>query len=711
MTYTLAAGELTTVQQLLSVQTVIGAGMPPVTPPSMAKAIQELSSLCTAYPNLKNSVFRGYVDLLYQALIKVPTVYNQPFPALYITYWYRNDSPYKVDLENPWQTFCSGDSMFSAWSRPQYPASWKAQIDGLLTAWAQSPPSNIIQTTGNRAIWGFEDAILSAKWTDMAAITPGTAALWAAQSSTANDLLQPASLAADAYFFLLHLLLGLVTGDVSAQALAQRIVSAPTSSVEYPNDTFTNQLIYSSLMYLADPVGSYGWNNQQLQSYVASLEALLVSQSPAAAAIKASLVSHGRVLYSDASYPMVDPYNPAVGFTQRQTDTMYALDQARAILRQPRPVVSSMTDAITDTGVNLMQTTGNLTSLVAGDIGALGVLARIQGDIGAVPLTRAGLTDFMVQLNLLSYTNYGTVANTTVKSWLDALYSGLMSQQTVYGQPVHALFIAYNYGLYVAGDQEAWYEISGQTFLNFMGMNASYGIPAWTPPAYSPAWNKAVVSLSQHWNSSAPPASIIASSQGMAWQYEIDFEANLFDPANWKDAGNVITGLAPVWNGQRTQLDALIKQQTLALDDAVLTLYLLLAMVNSTSQADQALGEQIANLPTSSPELPNDTFANQLTYCWLMAMADPLGSFAFTYNQIAALMPVLLGSVTKQDPGSQLLSKVLTQQSKILASDQSYPMQDPYNPSIGFTVRQTDTLAALNRSWATLAGASARAGA
>jgi hypothetical protein len=711
LNYTLVAGELAAAQQLLSIQAAMGAGAPPVTPSTMAAVIQQLSSLSAAYPNLKNSVFRGFVDQLYQSLITVPTVYSQPFPALYIAYWYRNDSPYKVDLENPWQTFCSGDSMFSAWSRPQYPAFWQSEINGLITGWGQSPPSNIIQTTGNRAIWAFEDAVLGAQWTDIAAITPGTAKVWAAQVSSANDILQPASLAADAYFFLLHLLIGLVTGDTSTAALAQRIVTALTNSTEYPNDKFINQLIYSSLMYLSDPAGAYGWDNQQLQSYVASLESLLTSGNPAAAAIKASLVSHGRILYSDASYPMVDPYNPATGFTQRQTDTLYALDQIRAILRQPRPVAIPIAGATTESGGTLMETTGTSTTLAAGDIGALGGLAKIQGDIGALPLTKAGLTDFMVQLNALSYTSYGTVANATAKGWLDSLYSGLMNQSTVYGQPVHALFIAYNYGLYVAGNYEAWYEISGQTFMNFMGMNASYGIAAWSPPAYSAAWKQAVVSLSQQWNSALPPGSIIASNPGMAYQYEIDFEANLFDPANWKDAGNVITGQAALWTAQRNQLSALIQQKTLALGDAVLTLYLLIAMVNSASSADRTLGAQIANLPTSSPELPNDTFANQLTYCWLMAMADPLGNFAFTYSQLASLLAVIAGSVSNQDPGSELLSKVFTQQSKILASDQSYPMQDPYNPSIGFTVRQTDTLAALNRSWATLAGASAQAGA
>lgn len=213
------------------------------------------------------------------------------------------------------------------------------------------------------------------------------------------------------------------------------------------------------------------------------------------------------------------------------------------------------------------------------------------------------------------------------------------------------------------------------------------------------------VSLSQQWYHYAWPGNIIASSHGMGYQYKIDFEANLFDPANWKDAGDVITGLAPLWTAQSAHVQSLTSQGSLALSDAVVMLYLLIAMVNSASPEDRALGAKIANLPTSSPELPNDTFANQLTYFWLMAMADPLDNFTFTNAQLTAMVSALAGAVTNPGPGSQLLNRVFTQQSKILVADQSYPMQNPYNPGVGFTVRQTDTLAALNRSWATLADA------
>ncbi len=146
-------------------------------------------------------------------------------------------------------------------------------------------------------------------------------------------LLQQPTLAAGAYFFLLHLLIALPTGATAAQQLAEQIVSAPASSQEYPNDTFINQLVYLSLLYLADPLGQYGWDNAQLQTAVQNLAGVILATDPASTAIKASLAQHGKVLYSDSAYPMQDPYSPNIGFTQRQTDTLFALDKARQTIK------------------------------------------------------------------------------------------------------------------------------------------------------------------------------------------------------------------------------------------------------------------------------------------------------------------------------------------------------------------------------------------
>ena len=91
--------------------------------------------------------------------------------------------------------------------------------------------------------------------------------------------------------------------------------------------------MYLTLIHLADPLGAFGWNNQQLQSALKDLEGAAPGQDPVSVAIRTSLVAHGKVLNTDSAYPMQDPYCPSVGFNQRKTDTLFALDKARAALR------------------------------------------------------------------------------------------------------------------------------------------------------------------------------------------------------------------------------------------------------------------------------------------------------------------------------------------------------------------------------------------
>jgi hypothetical protein len=138
----------------------------------------------------------------------------------------------------------------------------------------------------------------------------------------------------DSSFFLLHLLIALTGGDNRCRALASKTVSAPCSSLEYPNDTFANQLIYIVLMDLADPAGAYVWNNQQLQAFVAALGNTVAFSDPASTAIRNSLVAHGKILHVDFSYPLQDPFNPGISFNVRKTDTLAALDRARSGIAQ-----------------------------------------------------------------------------------------------------------------------------------------------------------------------------------------------------------------------------------------------------------------------------------------------------------------------------------------------------------------------------------------
>ena len=90
----------------------------------------------------------------------------------------------------------------------------------------------------------------------------------------------------------------------------------------------------------------------------------------------------------------------------------------------------------------------------------------------------------------------------------DLLYANLIKQTTKYGQPVHGLYIAYNYGIYLIGNQNMERD-EGQAFANFKGLNAAT-IPAWTLPPNSPTWNKAVTELFNGWDMFNPPSSVIA---------------------------------------------------------------------------------------------------------------------------------------------------------------------------------------------------------
>ncbi len=129
---------------------------------------------------------------------------------------------------------------------PQAPPAWVAAVNGVFTTWGDDPPAALIDK-GNGAgyynrVPAFEQKVVSSGWTDFDKVKTNTTGVWKSQAATASSLLMPTNLTADAYFFLLHLVIGLATVDAARQALAQRIIAAPTGSVEYPNDTFLNQL-------------------------------------------------------------------------------------------------------------------------------------------------------------------------------------------------------------------------------------------------------------------------------------------------------------------------------------------------------------------------------------------------------------------------------------------------------------------------------------
>lgn len=330
------------------------------------------------YRHITNAHLRSWTDKVFTALVQTQTRYGSNVVALYIAYMYYQfnascdivDSSnsddcgqdgFPVDFEQrdarwppwdgskglpnafPWNWFANGAT--GLWKPPGSPPNFYDAINSLVDA-TNDALSKAGGSTGLVAlvdntydsvakVQQFERARFDpSNWTDCGTLVQNLIAtsLWAEQAQSVATLLGQPKLTVDQYLFLLHLLIALGTSNSKGQQLARKIVSAGVTSREYPNDTFINQLTYLVLMDLADPMGAYGWTNQQIQAGVNALRAVTVNTDPASQAIQSSLTQHLKVLQSDASYPMQDPYAPAIGFTQRKTDTLYALDQARQTL-------------------------------------------------------------------------------------------------------------------------------------------------------------------------------------------------------------------------------------------------------------------------------------------------------------------------------------------------------------------------------------------
>jgi hypothetical protein len=354
-TYALSSSELPAVRTPLAFQSRFGPGSAPLTTDDVDNYFKGMLSLANVYRQVQDPQLEGWFKQLFELLMETQTVYKQPVPALYIAYayasfcntaftasedwigfWYAFVHGYEPHYSPPLGPWCiavreSGNPPF-----PLVPSIWTDTTWHLLVQWGASPPSNIINpalgTTGGLASGysarEFELSVLK-NWTDFPQLPNATLPVWRSQAQAMQGRLHEPSLNADAYYFLLHLLLALLTGDTDCQTLAKQIVNAEANSPERPNDIFINQLVYLTLMYFADPMGAFGWNNSQLQGALSDLKGFLLNTDPTSATIKTSLALHAKILNSDSAYPMHDPYNPDVDFNQRQTDTLAALDQAR----------------------------------------------------------------------------------------------------------------------------------------------------------------------------------------------------------------------------------------------------------------------------------------------------------------------------------------------------------------------------------------------
>jgi hypothetical protein len=350
---TLVQAEYAAVRQFFALQNAVARGGVTAT-----QFLSLLDGFSGVFGQVANPNVRAWADRFYQLAAASPTSVGVPVSQVYLVYRFRvfvdtvmNDDglPFAWNMDW-WTAFCYGhresrpdDDGNPVWysvdpfRAPAAPPAWQAAITSAFNSWGSTPPSSMVRTGQIYApdLLPFEDAVL-AKWTDQAGLQTTLAPVWRDQATAVQALVQQAAVSPDEYIFLLHVLLTLGAGPADCRTLANAIVNARADSPEYKNDTFINQLVYAMLLRLADPLGPYAFTNAQSQALLQSLVAVVSTTDPVSKAVNTSLANHLKIAQVDVSYPMHDPYNPSVGFMDRQTNALYALDQARAALAAPQ---------------------------------------------------------------------------------------------------------------------------------------------------------------------------------------------------------------------------------------------------------------------------------------------------------------------------------------------------------------------------------------
>jgi hypothetical protein len=127
------------------------------------------------------------------------------------------------------------------------------------------------------------------------------------------------------YFYLLHLLIGLSSGNNKMADYVARLTKARTSTEAYPEETFINQLTYLVLMYLGDPNEpgeKYCLNNDSMRAMFNELKSVIHAVKPGANAVQQSIKKQLRQMDVLSFYPMLD-----------QECTVFTLAERKAMTR------------------------------------------------------------------------------------------------------------------------------------------------------------------------------------------------------------------------------------------------------------------------------------------------------------------------------------------------------------------------------------------
>lgn len=344
--YALTSADLVAYTNIVGMQCDVGAHT--LTKAGLSDFAKRLSWSTWNYQTIVNTNLQQQLTLLYQGLANTTTNWGSTVPALLLAYqWAQflsNDADFRTYYNETgsgitWQNRCAYGNICC--SLPSAPQVWHDAVQAVPTTAPSSanPPSTIIWfPASSDEAWTYRASIIAyeldlfdpTKWTDAGLVAQHTTALWTWQSADLANLSSTTPLTDQMCLYLLYLLVGLCTSPNPADLnRVNTLANMDTNSIEYPNDTFIDQLTYYALMAWVDPKGPYQWTHDKLASNLTALAAL-PNQDPGSVLLQRTFTQQLAVLNSSPSYPMLDPYNPAIGFPQRKTDTLAALAQAWA---------------------------------------------------------------------------------------------------------------------------------------------------------------------------------------------------------------------------------------------------------------------------------------------------------------------------------------------------------------------------------------------
>lgn len=340
--YKLSTNDMGLWPGVITLQNIFGAARPPVDDGGASYLIGWINAMTLngAYVGISNPQLKSWMDDFFANLTNFQTNYdNKKLPEVYLGYmfqWFVRhggcidclDSPDQFytafakgaasDPELRWDD-CKQDTV-GPWGRPSKPDSWSAAINNTFTAWGTGGVPGVLSAG--------ESLFKTSNWTNVQSLKPALASLWVKEAGALADLQNQPALDDDACIFLIYLLCALPTGGVSGQQSVQTIASFATTSMELPNDTFIDALIYYLMMLWVDPLGRFGFNSDGIRGTLNTLNDVLINNDAATQVIKTAIGKNLKILNAIPTYPMTDPYNPTIGFTTRKSDMLEALNSA-----------------------------------------------------------------------------------------------------------------------------------------------------------------------------------------------------------------------------------------------------------------------------------------------------------------------------------------------------------------------------------------------